>query len=117
LLVGGTSTHAANPSMLKSIQYDPIADFVPISQFGLFPYFLIVDPGLPVKSVADLVTLASTWRQSSDGSVPGRLRGELLAGHREDHRAFFKVTMIDTPMPLDFFVWALGAMTVILCEG
>ncbi|UFW48112.1 MULTISPECIES: Bug family tripartite tricarboxylate transporter substrate binding protein [Bradyrhizobium] len=60
LLVGGTSTHAANPSLLKSIQYDPIADFAPISQFGLFPYFLIVDPGLPVKSVADLVALAKS---------------------------------------------------------
>lgn len=60
LFVGGTSTHAANPSMLKSIQYDPIADFVPISQCGLFPYFLIVDPSLPVKSVADLVALAKS---------------------------------------------------------
>lgn len=60
LLVGGTSTHAANPSLLKSIQYDPITDFVPISQFGVFPYFLIVDPALPVKSVADLVALAKS---------------------------------------------------------
>lgn len=60
LLVGGTSTHAANPSLLKSIQYDPITDFVPISQFGVFPYFLIVDPALPVKNVADLVALAKT---------------------------------------------------------
>ncbi|MFB6459644.1 Bug family tripartite tricarboxylate transporter substrate binding protein [Bradyrhizobium tunisiense] len=60
LLMGGTSTHAANPSMLKSIQYDPVADFVPISQFGLFPYFLIIAPGLSVESVADLVTLAKS---------------------------------------------------------
>jgi tripartite-type tricarboxylate transporter receptor subunit TctC len=58
LFAGGTSTHAANPSLLKSIQYDPVADFVPISQYGLFPYFLIVDPSLPVKNVADLVALA-----------------------------------------------------------
>lgn len=60
LLVGGTSTHAANPSLLKSIQYDPITDFVPISQFGVFPYFLIIDPTLPVKGVADLVALAKS---------------------------------------------------------
>ena len=79
LLVGGTSTHSANPSMLKSIQYDPIADFVPISQCGLFPYFLIVDPSLPVKSVADIVALA----KSKPGSLTfgyanalGQLSGE-----------------------------------------
>lgn len=60
LLVGGTSTHAANPSLLKSIQYDPVTDFVPISQFGVFPYFLIIDPALPVKNVADLVALAKS---------------------------------------------------------
>lgn len=60
LLVGGTSTHAANPSLLKSIQYDPITDFVSISQFGVFPYFLIIDPTLPVKGVADLVALAKS---------------------------------------------------------
>jgi tripartite-type tricarboxylate transporter receptor subunit TctC len=81
LFVGGTSTHAANPSMLKSIQYDPIADFVPISQCGLFPYFLIVDPSLPVKSVADLVALA----KSKPGTLSfgyanalGQLSGEAL---------------------------------------
>ena len=79
LLIGGTSTHAANPSLLKSIQYDPIADFIPISQFGLFPYFLIVDPALPVKSVSDLVTVA----KSKPGSLTfgyanalGQLSGE-----------------------------------------
>jgi tripartite-type tricarboxylate transporter receptor subunit TctC len=65
--------------MLKSIQYDPIADFVPISQFGLFPYFLIVDAGLPVKNVTELVALA----KSKPGSLTfgyanalGQLSGE-----------------------------------------
>jgi tripartite-type tricarboxylate transporter receptor subunit TctC len=81
LFVGGTSTQSANPSMLKSIQYDPIADFVPISQCGLFPYFLIIDPSLPVKSVADLVALA----KSKPGTLSfgyanalGQLSGEAL---------------------------------------
>lgn len=60
LMVGGTSTHAANPSMLKSIQYDPIADFAPISRLGVFPYFLVIDPALPVKSVGDLVALSKS---------------------------------------------------------
>jgi tripartite-type tricarboxylate transporter receptor subunit TctC len=81
LLVGGTSTHAANPSMLKSIQYDPIADFVPISQFGLFPYFLIVDPSLPVKNVADLVALGKNEPGSLSfgyANALGQLSGEAL---------------------------------------
>ncbi|MET0409374.1 MAG: tripartite tricarboxylate transporter substrate binding protein [Hyphomicrobium sp.] len=81
LLIGGTSTHAANPSLLKSIQYDPVADFAPISQLGLFPYFLIIDPTLPVKDVADLVALA----KSKPGTLTfgyanalGQLSGEVF---------------------------------------
>nr|MBA2400211.1 tripartite tricarboxylate transporter substrate binding protein [Bradyrhizobium sp.] len=38
LMFGGSSTHAANPSLLKSIQYSPIDDFAPIARVGLFPY-------------------------------------------------------------------------------
>ena len=81
LFVGGTSTHSANPSMLKSIQYDPIADFVPISQCGLFPYFLIVDPSLPVKSVADIVALAKSKPGTMSfgyANALGQLSGEAL---------------------------------------
>ncbi|CAN7347329.1 tripartite tricarboxylate transporter substrate binding protein [Bosea sp. LjRoot9] len=81
LMAGGSSTHAANPSMLKSIQYDPKADFAPISQLGLYPYFLIVNPEVPAKTVRDLVALARDKPGSLSfayANAIGQLSGEML---------------------------------------
>jgi tripartite-type tricarboxylate transporter receptor subunit TctC len=81
LMFGGTSTHAANPSLLKSIQYNPATDFAPISLLGLFPYFLIVSPSLPAKSVADLIDLAKDKPGTlafGYANALGQLSGEMM---------------------------------------
>src|SRR5712671_2848612 len=59
LLAGGSTTHAANPNLLKSIAYDPVKDFAPISRTGGFAYMLVAHPQVPVKSVAELIAYAS----------------------------------------------------------
>jgi tripartite-type tricarboxylate transporter receptor subunit TctC len=58
LMFGGTSTHAANPSLLKSIQYSPTEDFAPVARIGLFPYILVIHPGIEAKSVRELIEIA-----------------------------------------------------------
>ncbi|MBI2959775.1 MAG: tripartite tricarboxylate transporter substrate binding protein [Betaproteobacteria bacterium] len=59
LLVTTNTTHAANPSLLKSIPYDPIRDFAPVTKLGNFsPSMLAIDPRLPFKSVAELIAYA-----------------------------------------------------------
>ncbi|MEW6122025.1 MAG: tripartite tricarboxylate transporter substrate binding protein [Pseudomonadota bacterium] len=81
LMIGGVSTHAANPSLIKSIQYDPKDDFVPISQLGVFPYFLIVYPQVPAESVKELVEVAAAKPGSLSfayGNAIGQLAGEML---------------------------------------
>lgn len=81
LMTGGSSTHAANPSLLKSIQYDPKADFVPVSQLGVFPYFLFVHAELPARNVAELIALAKKKPGSLSfayGNALGQLAGEML---------------------------------------
>ena len=81
LLFGGSSTHAAAPSMVKSIQYDPKTDFAPIAQLGLFPYFLFINPDVPAKNVRDLVQLARSKPGTLSfgyGNALGQLSGELL---------------------------------------
>jgi tripartite-type tricarboxylate transporter receptor subunit TctC len=45
------------------LPYDSIKDFAPISLLGSSPYVLAVNPGLPVKTVAELLALAKQ-RQS-----------------------------------------------------
>ncbi len=58
LLLGTNSTHGSNSALYKKLAYDPIKDFAPIAHTGVFSYFLVVDPRLPVKSIGDLIALA-----------------------------------------------------------
>ncbi|MBR1143166.1 tripartite tricarboxylate transporter substrate binding protein [Bradyrhizobium sp. AUGA SZCCT0431] len=81
LMFGGSSTHAANPSLLKSIQYSPKDDFAPISRVGLFPYILVINPGIDAKSVGELIALAKQKRGSMSfaySNALGQLAGEMF---------------------------------------
>ena len=49
--------HAVNPALYK-LNYDPIKSFAPISIFATGPNVLVVNPEMPVKSVAELLALA-----------------------------------------------------------
>lgn len=58
LLMGHIGTLAVNPGLYAKLPYNPMTDFSPIAMVGLVPNVLVVNPGLPVKSVADLIALA-----------------------------------------------------------
>jgi tripartite-type tricarboxylate transporter receptor subunit TctC len=47
-----------NPSLRKTLPFDPVRDFAPISQLVSLPHILVVHPTVPVKSVKELVALA-----------------------------------------------------------
>ena len=49
--------HAVNTALHK-LEYDPIKSFEPVSILATGPNVLVVNPDLPVKSVAELVALA-----------------------------------------------------------
>src|SRR5215831_3359662 len=72
-----------NPSLYRSVPYDPVKDFDPISLMALGPNVLVVHPSLPVKSVAELIALAKAqpgkigFAGSGSGSTP-HLAGELF---------------------------------------
>lgn len=58
LLVAGSPQMAANVSLFKNLSYDPVADFVPLALAAQTPFVLVVNPELPVHSVADLIRFA-----------------------------------------------------------
>lgn len=58
LFMTTNTTHSANPSLMKSLPYDPVADFAPVARLGNLPFMLVVDRRLPVTSVAELVAHA-----------------------------------------------------------
>jgi tripartite-type tricarboxylate transporter receptor subunit TctC len=58
LLMGTVGTHAINPSLYSKMPYDHVKDFVPVVLVAGVPNVLVVNPTLPVNSVADLIKLA-----------------------------------------------------------
>ena len=54
------STHGVTPALGTKLPYDTINDFKPVSMIGAAPYVLVLYPGIPAKSVAELVALAKT---------------------------------------------------------
>ncbi len=58
LLLGTNSTHGSNSALYKNLTYDPVKNFEPIVHTGLFNYFLVVNPDLPIKSIPELVAYA-----------------------------------------------------------
>ncbi len=57
LLHANMSQWATNPSLYK-VNYDTLRDFAPISLVATAPQLLVVHPGVPAKSVQELIQLA-----------------------------------------------------------
>jgi tripartite-type tricarboxylate transporter receptor subunit TctC len=57
LLHANMSQWATNPSLYKT-SYDTLRDFAPVSIVAVAPQLLVVYPGLPIKSVQDLIRVA-----------------------------------------------------------
>jgi len=55
-LVICASSHATNKWLFKSMPFDPVADFEPVVYTHVVPLLLAVHPGVPAKSVPELVT-------------------------------------------------------------
>ena len=58
LLMATNTAFSANPSLMKNIPYDPVRDFAPISRLGSFALLFVVNPAIPVASVAEFVRYA-----------------------------------------------------------
>jgi tripartite-type tricarboxylate transporter receptor subunit TctC len=69
-------TFAIAPALYRSVPYDPIRDFAPITLLAKLPLVLTAHPSLPVKSVKDLIALAKTrpgqidYASSGNGTAP-----------------------------------------------
>ncbi len=76
------SAHVIVPQMVR-VPYDPLAGFAPVTNIASVPLMLVVTPGLPVRSVAELVAHAKanpgklSFASSSNGGAP-HLAGELF---------------------------------------
>jgi tripartite-type tricarboxylate transporter receptor subunit TctC len=82
LVMGTISSHSINVSMMRTIPYNVLRDFTPISLAAYFPNVLAVNKDVPANNLAELVALAKRGGSLSfaTGGVgsSGELAGELL---------------------------------------
>jgi len=62
IFVTTNTTHSANPHLYKALPYDPMKDFEPVARTAMLPFMLVVNPNLPVKSTAELISHARAHR-------------------------------------------------------
>jgi len=58
LLFGTSAPLAINPSLYAKLNYDPFRSFSPVIQIGHLPNVLVVHPGVPAKSLKELIAHA-----------------------------------------------------------
>ena len=57
ILMGNNSILATNAALYKKVNFDPEKDFAPISLIGSQANILVVNPNVPVQSLAELIAL------------------------------------------------------------
>lgn len=75
---------SVNPGLMKSLPYDPVKDFAPVTRLAISPLLLVVNPAIPAKDVAELITYAKAHPgalnyASSGVAGPEHIAGAMLA--------------------------------------
>ncbi len=82
LLMATSTTLAINKTLYKKLPYDPVKDFTPIALVAGVPFALIVNPSIPVKTLAEFIAYAKSMPGLAYGSAgngsPQHLGAEML---------------------------------------
>jgi len=93
LMVGTNTPLAANPSLFKKLNYDPVKDFAPIARLGTISFMVMVRPDFPAKNLKDFLNYSK--------NNPGKLSaGYGSAGSQVSQamlRSMGKLDFIDVP--------------------
>jgi tripartite-type tricarboxylate transporter receptor subunit TctC len=84
MLLGTASTHSLAKAINPKLSYDPQRDFAPVTLIGSVPYAMAVYPGVPAKTLQELIQVARSKpgeiRYTSVGNASlAHLAGELLS--------------------------------------
>ena len=94
LLMGFSGPLAIVPHLVRVVPYDTTRDFTPIVLAASAPYVLLVHPGLPVKSVKDLMELAKAQPGKLNYASGGTGVGIHMAGELFNLAAGVKITHV-----------------------
>lgn len=93
ILMGTIGTNAINQTLYKSMPFQPLKDFTAVTQVVSYPLVVVVNPKLPIYSVADLIAYARANpgklnRASGGSGTSMHMSGELfneMAGVQMQH--------------------------------
>ena len=71
-IIMATIAHSINPALYKSLPYDSLNDFAPVSLVASVPLIILVSPTVPVTNVKELIALAK--------AQPGKLNNAMATG-------------------------------------
>lgn len=73
-LVAAGNTHVFATLLFRKVPFDPVKDFIPVTNFALIPNVLVSRPAFPVKTIADIVAYGKAhpgginWASSGNGA-------------------------------------------------
>ena len=71
LMIATSTTLAVNPALYKKLAYDAVRDFTPIAAIAGITFALVVNPDLPVKTLADFIAYAKARPGELSYGSPG----------------------------------------------
>jgi tripartite-type tricarboxylate transporter receptor subunit TctC len=95
IMMASSTVLAINVTLRKSLPYDPRRDLTPIALLARVPFVLVVNPALPVHSVADLVKLAKEKPGQISYGTPGP--GTFHHINAEMFRRMFGLDLVHVP--------------------
>jgi tripartite-type tricarboxylate transporter receptor subunit TctC len=79
LLMGLNGNLTVNPSLYVKLPYDPLADFRPVAMLADYPFLVVVNNDLPVRSIKELVAYLKANPGKVDFASAGNGTGQQLA--------------------------------------
>lgn len=58
MIIGNSGTHAINATLYRKLPYDPVRDFLPVSEIASPALVLVTHPSVPAKNLKELIALA-----------------------------------------------------------
>jgi tripartite-type tricarboxylate transporter receptor subunit TctC len=95
LVLAPLASMVANPHLYKSVGYDTLKDFAPVTLVGDLPILFVVNPSLPVKNVAELIAYAKANPDKINYSSSGN--GTLSHLGMEDFKRRAGISLMHVP--------------------
>ena len=94
MLTADTATLAANPFLYAKLPYDVEKDFAPVGLMARFPMLLVVNAGVPAKTLAEFTAWAKAQPGGINYATPGSGSPHHLATELFRERSGLKLTHV-----------------------